>query len=292
MKATLAGYTPDTRLVAVSAGQTAPYYPVLQPSPPPPRSTGTVYVTSNPNAALVYADGNYQGKAPLTVTLYPGSHGLRLSLQGYTDYTTSVYVSAGSSQTINAVMSPALYGTVTVTSMPGAAVFIDSAPRGSVPPSGTITLPDIAGGNHVFKVSAAGYNDWINTVYVVPNAVTPITATLTTPSPGPAPVPATGGLEIVSSPAGAEVFVDNLFKGYTPASLSGIAAGQHMVVLKYTGYLDYSTTAVVSAGQSTPLAVPMTPAPAPTPRSALSLIAVIGGLAAIAGTGVLLRRRY
>jgi len=48
MKASLAGYTPDTTLVTVYAGQTANYYPVLQLSPQP-RQTGTVYVNTVPN---------------------------------------------------------------------------------------------------------------------------------------------------------------------------------------------------------------------------------------------------
>ena len=51
MKASLTGYTPDTQLINVYAGQTAPYYPTLQPSPPSPHSTGTVSVTSNPDHA-------------------------------------------------------------------------------------------------------------------------------------------------------------------------------------------------------------------------------------------------
>ncbi len=104
MKASLAGYTPDTRIISVYAGQTAPYYPVLQPSPPAPRSTGTVTVTSNPDHALLYVDGTYQGKVPLTVTLYPGSHTFRLTLPGYNDYTATVYVNANTNQNLNAVM--------------------------------------------------------------------------------------------------------------------------------------------------------------------------------------------
>ena len=82
MKASLSGYSPDTRLITVYSGQTATYYPNLQSSPPAPRSTGTVTVTSAPNAALVFVDGNYQGKAPQTITLYPGTHSFRLRLPG------------------------------------------------------------------------------------------------------------------------------------------------------------------------------------------------------------------
>jgi len=52
MRASLNGYTTDTQIIYVYTGQTATYYPTLQPSPPPPRSTGTVTVTSNPDHAL------------------------------------------------------------------------------------------------------------------------------------------------------------------------------------------------------------------------------------------------
>jgi hypothetical protein len=291
MKAFLSGYTPDTQLINVYTGQTATYYPNLQSSPPAPRSTGTVSVTSTPNAALVYVDGNYQGKAPLTVTLYPGSHSFRLHLPGYNDYTTSVYVTANTNQKLNAVLATAVFGTVSLSSLPGSSVWMDSNIQGRIPSSGTLTIPGVTSGNHLFKVSASGYNDWINTIYIQPNAVTPISATLTLSMGKPAPVSATGGFNIVSTPTGAEILIDNLFRGYTPSTLDGIAAGQHQVLLKYTGYIDYSTTATVNTGQTTPLAISMQAAPTPTPESAPSQALFVGGLIVILGVGASLRRR-
>jgi hypothetical protein len=291
MKASLSGYTPDTQLLNVYAGQTATYYPNLQPSPPPPRNTGTVSVTSTPNAALIYVDGNYQGKAPMTISQYPGSHNFRISLPGYNDYITSIYITANTNQKLNAALQPAVFGTVALSSMPGASVWVDSNSRGSIPSSGTLTLTDITSGNHVFKVTASGYNDWINTIYIQANTINPISVALTPSGSTPAPAPATGGLNIVSTPAGAEILIDNLFRGYTPSTLDGIAAGGHQLLLKYTGYVDYSTTAQVTAGQTTPLAIAMQPAPTPAPESAPSMALVIGELIAILGIGVLAGRR-
>jgi hypothetical protein len=291
LKASLSGYTPDTQLINVYTSQTATYYPNLQQSPPAPRSTGTVSVTSVPNAALVYVDGNYQGRAPLTATLYPGSHSFRLSLPGYNDYTSSVYVTANTNQKLNAVLPTAVFGTVSISSMPGATVWMDSNNKGIIPSSGTLTLSSITSGNHVFKLTASGYNDWINTVYIQPNAITPVSATLISSGGKPAPVSSTGGINIVSTPSGAEILLDNLFRGYTPSTLDGITAGQHQVLLKYTGYIDYSTTATVNAGQTTPLAIGMQVAPTPTPESAPSLAVLVGGVAMILGIGVSLRRR-
>jgi hypothetical protein len=291
LKASLSGYSPDTQLINVYAGQTATYYPNLPPSPPPPRNTGTVSVTSTPNAALIYVDSNYQGKAPMTITLYPGTHNFRISLPGYTDYTTSVYVSANTNQRLNAVMDPAVFGTVALSSMPGAAVSVDSNARGTIPSSGTLTLTGITSGNHVFKVTANGYNDWINTVYIQPNTITPISVTLTPAGGSPTPAPVTGGMNIVSTPAGAEILVDNLFRGYSPVTLNGISAGQHQVLLKYTGYVDYSTTIQVHAGQTTPVAIAMQTAPTPTPESSPSTMILAGGLFVILGIITELRRR-
>jgi hypothetical protein len=290
MKASLSGYTPDTQLINVYSGQTATYYPTLQASPPPPRNTGTVSVTSNPDHALIYVDGNYQGKAPMTITLYPGSHSFRLTLSGYNDYTSTVYVNANANQKLNAVMAPAVYGTVAITSLPGANVFMDSNSQGVIPSSGTLTLYNIPNGNHIFKITASGYNEWMNTVYIQPNMVNPINALLTPIGPKPTPVPATGGFNIVSTPTGAEVYIDNLFKGYTPATLNGIPAGSHQVLLKYTDYVDYSTTSSVTAGQVTPLAISMQPAPTPTPQSAPSLLTLIGGCVAILAISIVTRR--
>jgi hypothetical protein len=293
MKATMNGYSPDSQLVNVYSGQTATYLPNLQPSPQPPRNTGTVYVTSNPTYASIYVDGNYNGKTPMTITLYPGSHSFVVKLSGYNDYSTTVWVNAGQAQNLPVSLTPAIFGSVVITSMPGASVFVDNNQQGKIGPGGTLTLPSITSGNHLFTVSATGYNNWINTVYIQPNYQTAINAILTPVGPNPTPVPASGGLNIVSSPSGAETYVDNLYKGYTPTTLTGISPGVHSVLLKYTGYIDYSTTATVNAGQTTPLAITMTPAPVPTPtpKSAASPAIMIGGLVALTVIGMAIRRR-
>ncbi|MFA5221390.1 MAG: PEGA domain-containing protein [Methanoregula sp.] len=291
MKATLNGYTPDTRMIMVYAGQTAFYSPTLQQSPQPPRNTGTVYTTSNPDHASVYVDGNYNGKTPMTLTLYPGSHSFVLKLSGYSDYSTNMWVNAGQAQNLPVPMTPAIYGSVLITSLPGANVYMDSALLGNVGPGGSYTIASVTSGNHLFKVTASGYNEWMSTVYIQPNYQTTITATLTPIGINPTPVPATGGIDIASAPSGAETYVDNLYRGYTPATLTGITPGEHAVLLKYTGYIDYSTTTTVNAGQTIPLAITMTAAPVPTPKSALSPLVLIGGLVAIFGIGAALRRR-
>ena len=292
MKATMSGYTPDTQLIYVYAGQTAAYYPTLQQSPTPPRSTGTIYARSSPSGAQVIVDGTYNGVTPMTLTLYPGNHNIVLKLSGYNDWSTSVYVTAGSSQTINPGLTSAIFGSLSIGSAPaGASVFMDSAYQGITNPSGSLTLNNLPSGSHIIKVTASGYNDWIETVYVKPNANTYVPVVMTRIGPSPTPVPAAGAINIVSTPAGAEILIDNIFRGYTPATITEIDPGVHQILLTYTGYTAYSGTVTVASGKTTPLVIGMTPVPTPTPKSATSPALMIGGIVSILGIVIGLRRR-
>ena len=203
MKATLNGYTPNTQIITVYAGQAAPYYPVLQQSPPPPRSTGTVYAKSNPSGANVFVDGTYNGITPMTLTLYPGNRNIVLKLSGYNDWSSTAYVSAGSSQTINPGLTTAIFGPLSIGSAPpGASVFMDGGYQGITNPSGGFMLNNVPSGSHIIKVTASGYNDWIETVYVKSNANTYVPVYMTPIGPNPTPVSASGAINIVSTPSG------------------------------------------------------------------------------------------
>ena len=293
MKASLSGYTPDITLVNVYAGQTSPYYPTLQQSPQP-RQTGSVYVTTSPNHASLSIDGSYYGVTPLTVTLYPGVHQFVLRYPGYNDYTTNVIVSGGQAQNLPVTMSTASQGTVVITSVPGAAVYIDSNAAGTIGTSGSLTLTGITTGNHLFKVTASGYNTWLNTVYIQANTINTISAPLTPQGVSPTPTQPAGGLAISSSPSGAETYVDNLYRGTTPLTANDLTPGDHQVRLSESGYVDYTTTTTVTAGQIMPLALTLTAAPAPTPTPAVpapGTAQVICILATLAGICGYMRRR-
>ncbi len=77
------------------------------------------------------------------MTLYPGSHQIVLKLSGYNDYSTTVWITAGQSQSLPVTMSTATLGTVVITSVPGAAVFIDSNAVGTINSAGSITLSGV-----------------------------------------------------------------------------------------------------------------------------------------------------
>ena len=66
--------------------------------------TGTISVKSTPEAADVSADGNFVGNAPASLKLSPGKHTIKVSLNGYKDWTRDITVTAGSEVTLNATL--------------------------------------------------------------------------------------------------------------------------------------------------------------------------------------------
>lgn len=64
--------------------------------------TGTVSVKSTPDAADVSADDNFVGNAPASLKLSPGKHTIKVSLNGYKDWSREITVNAGSEVSLNA----------------------------------------------------------------------------------------------------------------------------------------------------------------------------------------------
>ena len=73
--------------------------------------------------------------------------------------------------------------------------------------------------------------------------------------------PVTGSISARSTPTGATILVDGVNKGTTPITFTGISAGSHTIVLKKTGYTDYSTSVTVTAGQTASVSATLTNQP-------------------------------
>jgi hypothetical protein len=148
------------------------------------KTTGSIIVTSSPSGASVYIDNSYKGITqsanPLDLTgIMPGTHVVRLVLDNYQDFTTTVAVQAGRTARVDAVMVPATNptetGTLQVNSEPqGANVFLDNACRGITP----LTLSSVETGSHSLLVRLQGYNDYSTTVTITPGQVLEIQAGL------------------------------------------------------------------------------------------------------------------
>jgi hypothetical protein len=81
-------------------------------------------------------------------------------------------------------------------------------------------------------------------------ATTPSAAT-TSPTGAVTLLPDSGDISVYSSPLGASILIDGRYYGTTPANLTSIPAGNHIIRLALSGYYDYEGTVYVLAGQST-----------------------------------------
>jgi hypothetical protein len=271
----LAGYQTYYTSVNVLSGQTSTVNAFLTPI----TTTGSLSVSSSPSGAAVYVDGIYRGITSTIVgNLVPGSHSVRLSLAGYQDWTGSVTISPGSttflSPTLLKAQSP-IYGTATITTSPaGASVYANGQYVGQTTYGSPLAFTQVVPGTYTILISRAGYQDYTTTGQVQAGQNYNLAVTLT-----PVPNPTTGSISISSSPSGANVYLNNAFKGLSPLTIESLDPGTYTVMLQLSGYRDYQSNAQVTAGQNSQISATLIPTATPTPTATGSLpFAVFGAL--------------
>jgi len=255
----------------------------------PTQQYGSIYVESNPSGASAVLDGHYSQTTPCTFTnVLPGSHQLAVSKSGYTSWTTTVSVSAGSTARVTATLSPLSPATGSiymVTTPQGANAYVDGVYYGITPALASGLAPS----THQVRLSLAGFADWVGNVQVTSGGTTTVSQTLHTVTPTPTRTPNTGTVSVSSSPPGAQVFLDDVYMGITPVTLPSVSPGSHIVLLRNPGYSDWQATIVVQTNQNTPVSATMTPVATTRPtQSSLPAVLVVTGLACAL---FLLRRR-
>jgi len=293
IKLSLSGYHSQSQDVDVSAGSTSYVDTTLEPISSP----GAISVSSSPSKAHIDLDGDYTGfVTPKTISgVSKGTHIIKLRYSGYYDWSTSVNVASGRTADV--------YGTLTAKSShtPGA-ISVSSTPSGAYVKSldgisyngvlrAPCTISDVDPGTHVIVLALAGYEEWSTSVGVNPGETAAVSAELV-----PKATPTTGTISVSSEPSGANVYLDNAYKGVTPVTIPDVPTGTHTVELKLDGYSDWTTNVEVTSGSSQSLSAVMAKGPAPTPTPTPESTATSGVFAIcaliISGIIVAKMRRY
>ncbi len=217
-----------------------------------PSLDGWLKVFSNPYGADVYLNDVYKettgNNVPVTIpSLKPAEYRIRVSKQGFIDWVTSYWIPQ-SGKIVTAILTPIDTPTSTPTQTP-------TTPT----PTTTTTLTPTP------------------TLMVTPTITTTPTPTLTqTPTHTPTPTPTTPTptikthlIFIKSEPSGAEVYIDNDYKGITPLTFA-VQQGNHTIKIteRELGYVDWFDIIQVS-GETTInafLKLPTFVTPTPTPK--------------------------
>jgi hypothetical protein len=123
-------------------------------------------------------------------------------------------------------------------------VSIDGIPRGLTPFPALSLEP----GMHVFRMTKPGYLDYLDTLHVLQLDTVRIRTRLLRP----------GHLVVHSDPPGAELFLNDSFRGFTPMQFAGLPPGQHRLHLEMNEYQRMTRNVLVPEGDTLVMHVPMT----------------------------------
>jgi len=240
---------------------------------------GTLSISSVPAGAYITLDGVYKGPAPATIGgLDPGSHVVELNAPGYEEWSGRVTVYVGKVTSISETLTPLAQlstGAVSIASTPASAsVSVDGVYYGQTPAGNRLLVNDIAAGPHTVHLALGGYGDYDTTVTVAAGGTATLDAVLNAGG--------TGSVSFTSTPAGATVYFNNQPYGLTPVTVPDLAPGSYPVRITYAGYADWTGTAQVNAGATTPVQADLVQA-TPTPEAAASpllpaLALILGGV--------------
>lgn len=287
------GYLLSTQMIYASGpGVTTRLTVALIPSTP---HTGVVNLDSTPSGAGIWIDMNYHGKTPQIIGgLTAGTHSLTLRKAGYYDLKQNIEIVTGQTTsyapTLAAYPQQPGYGSLQVDSAPvGAAIFLNNNYQGTTVALGEpFDINQITPGTYTVKLTLPDYQTYTQVVTVQDGMVYDIHAILVPVSPGPTP-DTTGEITVRSSPSGANIYLDNAYRGITPLTLVNIQEGNHVIILKVNGYQNWQSTVNVKGGTLTdvsgtltvnvqPTAVPTQLAPTQQPQSPVGMLTIITAL--------------
>jgi hypothetical protein len=197
-----------------------------------------------------------------------------IAMPGYQPSTSVVKVSAGTTQNVLVdlvrVVSP---GSISLSTTPrGVGFYIDDIYQGKT----NQIVGNLAAGPHKVGIYESGYETWENTVTVTSAQMTTVTVTLV-----PEKNPDTGDLQVSSAPSGASVYLNGDYRGVTPPDDSldivNLAPGSYTIVVKKSGYQDYSTTVTIQAGKTVQMNAPLQPASQAPETASVQITSSPGG---------------
>lgn len=202
------------------------------------RDSGLIHVFSEPAGAEVTLNGIVRGKTPVTVEDVPkGQATIKLSLEGFKDEIISdIVVNPGDEQTISRALA-VMPGTLFLSSVPeGARFYVNGEYRGV----GPLSIPGLTPGDYEVRAEKQGYAP-VTRAVTVQNGATPREEFRLEN--------VMGRLDVRTSPAGAQVYLDGTLVGTTSSNdekaefsdvfpIEDILEGEHTLVVRKKGYAE------------------------------------------------------
>jgi hypothetical protein len=286
------GYLLYSTSIEVKPGATSTVYATLTPN----KQVGSISVSSNPVGASLYVDTIYQGYTNQIVgNLAAGTHTVLLKKSGYKDFSQSMTVNSDQTVYMTATLTPLsspTTGDLDVSSSPsGASIYLNGAYQGETRSSGPFYITGLSPGTYTVVLKKSGYLDYTTATQIVAGSTAKVSAVLA-PASG---TPTTASADIFSDPSGADVYINNAYKGVTPLSFDNVqidAAKTYTVDIKLEGYKPYTSSGTISPGQNVVINAALTKTAQPTPtQSPLSPITIVGALCIVGLLSIVLMKK-
>lgn len=207
----------------------------------------SIRVTTDPPDAHCYLDGMEIITSPNEFRgVSRGTHKLRIAKVGYETLEIQLQVQGTEHQELSFTLKPLKASLHVDTEPPGGMLYLDDQLLGNTP----LDWTTIEAGSHKLRIVLNGYVDYENTIYFARGEEKRLHIVLPKELEG---------LEVISNPPGADVYVDAQPLGKTPLSLQ-IPPGEHEILItKGETYEDYATKISLLKGQSKKLSVTLNP---------------------------------
>jgi len=232
------GYSNFTEDVTLASGNPQAIVANLQRN----ADTGSVFIQSNPSGGDVFIDGVRQGTTPVLIdALSPGPHTLLIRKTGYNDYSDIVTAGPSMIPDYNECLVPLPQtGFLGVISSPdNATAYIDGTLLGTTP----TVLTSVVAGNHTLLVQKEGYWNYTQTIEV--QGGTSALAQITLQQ-----IPSMGNLIIDSSPSGAALYLNGVYKTVTPVTFEHIPWGNYSLAFQKPNYTAQNISFTLFGGDT------------------------------------------
>ncbi|KAF1078195.1 PEGA domain-containing protein [Methanogenium sp. MK-MG] len=237
--------------VALPVEPGATILPIPVPTHLPGEGISYYDIYTNVNGAAISFDGEYQGVTAgglLIVPVHTTAAPYAVVSAAKTEYHTAQRTlppvpPEGEHTSVYLTLNPVqpVTGSLSVSSSPsGAAVYVDNVYYGTTPQTVTGLTP----GNHLVQLTHTGYEPWSQTAGVTAGQTNTVTAVLVQKQE-------LGTLSVSSNPSGAAIYLDSVYYGTTPKTISGLQAGLHDLELTKAGYEDSVMRVRIYADQVT-----------------------------------------
>ena len=203
-----------------------------------PAPTVPVLLDSEPQGASVSRDGFDAGVTPLLLPEVPvGRHVFAFRLAGHRDHVAELDLAPAAPVRLAPELVP-VSGSLDVKASPeGARVIVGGMPRGAAP----ILVGDLPEGEVDVRIEAPGHRPFVGRASISPGKTFSLSAALE-------PIP--GSIRVVTSPAGATVYVDDRRIGTSPVSALDLPAGPHRVRILLEGHDPVARTVQLALAEA------------------------------------------